>query len=89
MTCDVLEIAIDLKYHPKLCQVKCPEKAISGYFDASMEGPVAVGRCQKSLGRKKGAKYQGRKILRSKKNGLRSLRSIGIDGIDRVIGAFP
>ena len=30
--------------------------------------------------------YQGRKILRSDENGLGTLRSIGVDGMTRVIG---
>ena len=39
MTCDTLEIAIDLEYHTKLCPVKVPfvakgpEKAISRYLE--------------------------------------------------------
>ena len=39
ITCDTLEIAINLEYHIKLCLIKDPfvtkgpEKAISGYFE--------------------------------------------------------
>jgi hypothetical protein len=57
---------------------KGPEKAISRCFHGrtGSNGPIS-----QKLVEEKGAKYPGRKILRSGGNGLGTLKSIGIDGI--------